>query len=157
MYQFNREEYEKRMQWFVNARFGMFIHWGLYAIPARGEWVRSFEEIPKEDYMKYFDEFDPVDYDPKKWAKAAKEAGMQYVVLTAKHHDGFCLFDSKYTDFKSTNTKCGRDLVAEFVEAVRGEGLKVGLYFTLLDWYHDDYPHYGDRIHPMRNNAGLQE
>ena len=105
MYQFNREEYEKRMQWFVNARFGMFIHWGLYAIPARGEWVRSFEEIPKEDYMKYFDEFDPVDYDPKKWAKAAKEAGMQYVVLTAKHHDGFCLFDSKYTDFKSTNTK----------------------------------------------------
>ena len=154
MYQFNREEYEKRMQWFVNARFGMFIHWGLYAIPARGEWVRSFEEIPKEDYMKYFDEFDPVDYDPKKWAKAAKEAGMQYVVLTAKHHDGFCLFDSKYTDFKSTNTKCGRDLVAEFVEAVRGEGLKVGLYFTLLDWYHD--PHYGDRNHPMRNNPAYK-
>ena len=149
MYQFNREEYEKRMQWFVNARFGMFIHWGLYAIPARGEWVRSFEEIPKEDYMKYFDEFDPVDYDPKKWAKAAKEAGMQYVVLTAKHHDGFCLFDSKYTDFKSTNTKCGRDLVAEFVEAVRGEGLKVGLYFTLLDWYHD-------RNHPMRNNPAYK-
>ena len=156
MYQFNREEYEKRMQWFVNARFGMFIHWGLYAIPARGEWVRSFEEIPKEDYMKYFEEFDPVDYDPKKWAKAAKEAGMQYVVLTAKHHDGFCLFDSKYTDFKSTNTKCGRDLVAEFVEAVRGEGLKVGLYFTLLDWYHDDYPHYGDRNHPMRNNPAYK-
>ena len=156
MYQFNREEYEKRMQWFVNARFGMFIHWGLYAIPARGEWVRSFEEIPKEDYMKYFEEFDPVDYDPKKWAKAAKEAGMQYVVLTAKHHDGFCLFDSKYTDFKSTNTKCGRDLVAEFVEAVRGEGLKVGLYFTLLDWYHEDYPHYGDRKHPMRNNPAYK-
>ena len=156
MYQFNREEYEKRMQWFVNARFGMFIHWGLYAIPARGEWVRSFEEIPKEDYMKYFEEFDPVDYDPKKWARAAKEAGMQYVVLTAKHHDGFCLFDSKYTDFKSTNTKCGRDLVAEFVEAVRGEGLKVGLYFTLLDWYHEDYPHYGDRQHPMRNNPAYK-
>ena len=134
MYQFNREEYEKRMQWFVNARFGMFIHWGLYAIPARGEWVRSFEEIPKEDYMKYFDEFDPVDYDPKKWAKAAKEAGMQYVVLTAKHHDGFCLFDSKYTDFKSTNTKCVRDLVEEFVEAVRGEGLKVGLIQHIQVW-----------------------
>lgn len=152
MYQFNREEYEKRMQWFVNARFGMFIHWGLYAIPARGEWVRSTEQIPKEDYMKYFEEFDPVDYDPKKWARAAKEAGMEYMVLTAKHHDGFCLFDSQYTDFKSTNTKCGRDLVAEFVEAVRGEGLKVGLYFSLLDWYHEDYPHFGDRNHPMRNN-----
>ena len=126
MYQFNREEYEKRVAWFTQARFGMFIHWGLYAIPARGEWVRSVERIPKEDYMRYFYEFDPVDYDPKAWAKAAKEAGMQYVVLTAKHHDGFCLFDSQYTDFKSTNTKCGRDLVREYVDAVRAEGLKVG-------------------------------
>lgn len=151
MYTFDREEYEKRMAWYTDARFGMFIHWGLYAIPARGEWVRSYEEIPKEDYMKYFEEFDPVDYDPRKWARAAKEAGMKYVVLTAKHHDGFCLFDSQYTDFKSTNTKCGRDLVAEYVEAVRAEGLKVGLYFSLLDWYHDDYPHFGDRNHPMRN------
>ena len=82
MYQFNREEYNKRMEWYVDARFGMFIHWGLYSIPARGEWVRSVEEIPKEDYMKYFYEFDPKDYDPKKWARAAKEAGMKYVCLT---------------------------------------------------------------------------
>lgn len=149
---FDQKAYEKRVAWYQDARFGMFIHWGLYAIPARGEWVRSWEEITKEDYMPYFDEFDPVDYDPKKWARAAKEAGMKYVVLTAKHHDGFCLFDSKYTEFKSTNTKCGRDLVAEYVEAVRGEGLKVGLYFSLLDWYHPDYPHYGDKNHPMRNN-----
>ena len=152
MYTFDRDAYEKRMAWYTDARFGMFIHWGLYAIPARGEWVRSYEEIPKEDYMTYFDEFNPVDFDPKQWAKAAKEAGMKYVVLTAKHHDGFCLFDSQYTDFKSTNTKFGRDIVAEFVETVRGEGLKVGLYFSLLDWYHDDYPHYGDAHHPMRNN-----
>ena len=77
---------------------------------------------------------------------------MRYMVLTAKHHDGFCLFDSQYTDFKSTNTPFGRDIVKEFVEAVRGEGLKVGLYFSLLDWYHEDYPHYGDRHHPMRDN-----
>lgn len=151
MYSFDRNEYEKRMAWYTDARFGMFIHWGLYSIPARGEWIRSEEEITKEDYMRYFEEFDPVDYDPKKWARAAKEAGMKYVVLTAKHHDGFCLFDSKYTDFKVTNTKLGRDVVKDFVEAVRGEGLKVGLYFTLLDWYHDDYPHYGDKQHPMRN------
>ncbi len=151
MYQFDRKEYEKRMAWYTQARFGMFIHWGLYAIPARGEWVRSVEEITKEDYMRYFEEFDPVDFDPKKWARAAREAGMKYVVLTAKHHDGFCLFDSQYTDFKSTNTKCGRDLVGEYVEAVRAEGLKVGLYFSLLDWYHEDYPHYGDAHHPMRN------
>lgn len=152
MYQFNQAVYEKRMEWYKDARFGMFIHWGLYAIPARGEWVRSVEEIAKEDYMPYFYEFDPTDYNPTEWAKAAKDAGMKYVVLTAKHHDGFCLFDSKYTEFKSTNTKCGRDLVAEFVEAVRAEGLKVGLYFSLLDWYHPDYPHYQDKIHPMRNN-----
>lgn len=156
MYNFNREEYEKRMKWFKEARFGMFIHWGLYSIPARGEWIRSVEEMPKEEYQQYFEEFDPVDYDPKKWARAAKEAGMEYVVLTAKHHDGFCLFDSQYTDYKVTNTKCGRDLVAEYVEAVREEGLKVGLYFTLLDWYHEDYPHFGDRHHPMRNNPAYK-
>ena len=77
---------------------------------------------------------------------------MQYVVLTAKHHDGFCLFDSQYTDFKSTNTKCGRDLVREYVDAVRAEGLKVGFYYSLLDWYHDDYSHYGDKQHPMRDD-----
>lgn len=152
MYEFNREEYNKRVQWYQDARFGMFIHWGLYSIPARGEWIRSIEKITKEDYMQYFDEFDARDYDPRKWAKAAKDAGMKYVVLTAKHHDGFCLFDSKYTDFKATNTKAGRDLIKEYVEAVRAEGLKVGLYFTLIDWYHEDYPHFGDRLHPMRGN-----
>ena len=152
MFSFDREAYEKRMAWYTDARFGMFIHWGLYAIPARGEWVRSVKRIPKEAYMTYFEEFDPVDYDPKQWAKAAKEAGMKYMVLTAKHHDGFCLFDSQYTDFKSTNTKCGRDLVREFLDAARGEGLKVGLYYSLLDWYHPDYPHYGDLHHPMRDN-----
>lgn len=152
MYQFNREEYERRMAWYTDARFGMFIHWGLYAIPARGEWVRSTEQIPKEDYMKFFHEFDPVDYDPRKWARAAKEAGMKYAVLTAKHHDGFCLFDSQYTDFKATNTKCGRDLIREYVEAFRAEGLRVGFYYSLLDWYHDDYPHYRDQNHPMRNH-----
>ena len=156
MYVFDREAYEKRMKWYIHARFGMFIHWGLYAIPARGEWVRSTEEMTKEEYQTYFEEFNPVDYNPRKWAKLAKKAGMQYVVLTAKHHDGFCLFDSQYTEFKSTNTKCKRDLVAEFVEAVRAEGLKVGLYFSLLDWHHEDYPHYGDRIHPMRNNPNYK-
>lgn len=152
MFQFDREAYEKRMAWYTDARFGMFLHWGLYAIPARGEWVRSVERIPKEEYMRYFEEFDPVDYDPEKWARAAKEAGMKYMVLTAKHHDGFCLFDSKYTDFKSTNTRCKRDLVREYLEAARAQGLKVGLYYSLLDWYHEDYPHFGDKNHPMREN-----
>ena len=152
MFTFDRSAYEARVQWFREARFGMFIHWGLYSIPARGEWVRSDEQMPESEYMPYFDEFNPRDYNPRAWAKAAKEAGMQYVVLTAKHHDGFCLFDSQYTDFKSTNTKLGRDIVRDFVEAVRAEGLRVGLYFTLIDWHHPDYPHYGDRYHPMRNH-----
>jgi len=146
----------KRMEWFLNDRFGMFIHWGLYAIPARGEWVRSREHIPAEDYQIYFDEFNPVDFDPKSWAKLAKEAGMKYAVLTSKHHDGFCLFDSKLTDYKSTNTPCGRDLVREFLEAFRAEGIKVGLYFSIIDWVHPGYPHYGDSIHPMRENQAFK-
>ena len=130
---FDREAHEKRTQWYVHDRFGMFIHWGLYAIPARGEWVRSQEEIPLEEYEPFFHAFNPVDYDPKKWARAAKEAGMKYAIMTAKHHDGFCLFDSSLTDYKATNTPAGRDLIREYVEAFRAEGLKVGLYYSLLD------------------------
>lgn len=152
MRQFNREEYERRMDWYRRARFGMFIHWGLYSIPARGEWVRSDEQMPEEPYLQYYREFDPADYDPRKWARAAREAGMKYVVMTAKHHDGFCLFDSRLTDFKSTSLPCRRDFVREYVEAVRAEGLKVGLYYSLLDWHHPDYPQYQDQFHPMRNH-----
>jgi len=145
-----------KTDWFVESRFGMFIHWGIYAIPARGEWVRSIEKISKEDYQTHFDNFDPVDYDPKAWAKAAKAAGMKYAVLTTKHHDGFCLFDSKLTEYKATNTKAGRDLVKEYVDAFRAEGIKIGFYYSLIDWYHPDYPHYGDKIHPMRENEAYK-
>lgn len=152
MYRFERTAYEKRMQWFVQARFGMFIHWGLYAVPARGGWVRSNERMPEEKYMPFFREFDPSAADPKAWVQAAKEAGMGYVILTAKHHDGFCLFDSELTDFKSTNTSMGRDIVREFLEAGREAGLKVGLYYSLIDWHHPDFPHHGDRYHPMRSD-----
>ena len=157
MYTFDREAYNRRVKWFTQDRFGMFIHWGLYAIPARGEWVRSPEELTVEQYQPYFDEFNPVDYDPKAWAKAAKRAGMKYAVLTAKHHDGFCLFDSKLTDYKATNTPAGRDLVAEYIQAFRAEGLKVGLYYSIIDWHHPDFPHYGDRQHPMRNNPAYKD
>jgi alpha-L-fucosidase len=139
------------LQWFQEARFGMFIHWGIYAIPARGEWVKQQESIPEEKYQPFFETFDPIHYDPRVWARAAKQAGMQYVVMTAKHHDGFCLFDSKFTDYKATNTPAGRDLVKEYVDAMRAEGLKVGFYYSLLDWHHPDYPISGDTIHPYRN------
>lgn len=153
---FDRKAYEERVRWFQEARFGMFIHWGLYAIPARGEWVRSNEQMPESEYLPFFEEFNPVDYDPKQWAKAAKDAGMKYVVMTAKHHDGFCLFDSQLTDYKATNTPYGKDIIREYLDAFRAEGLKVGLYYSLLDWHHPDYPHYGDRHHPERNNPAYQ-
>ncbi|MDO4459966.1 MAG: alpha-L-fucosidase [Clostridia bacterium] len=151
MYQFDREAYNKRMSWYLHDRFGMFIHWGIYSIPARGEWVRSVEEMPEENYVQFFNEFNPVDFDPKKWARAAKEAGMKYAVLTAKHHDGFCLFDSKLTDWKVTNTPYGKDIVREYLDAFRAEGLKVGLYYSVIDWHHPDFPSYNDRYHPLRN------
>ena len=153
---FDRAAYEKRVEWFKQARFGMFIHWGLYAIPARGEWIRSVERISVEDYQQYFDEFNPVDYDPRKWARACKQAGMQYAVLTAKHHDGFCLFDSALTDYKST-TCCGRDLVREYLDAFRAEGIRVGLYYSIIDWHHPDFPHYGDKQHPERDNPAFKD
>lgn len=141
-----------RTKWYCDARFGMFIHWGLYSIPARGEWVRSTERMPKEEYDQFFDEFTTENYDPKEWARLAKKAGMKYAVLTAKHHDGFCLYDTALTDFKSTNAPCKRDLVREFLDAFRAEGIRVGLYFSIIDWRHPDFPHYGDKFHPMRDN-----
>lgn len=149
---YNKKTHMERVKWFLHDRFGMFIHWGLYAIPARGEWVRHFEETTNQDYEPYFKEFNPSDYNPQKWAKLAKKAGMKYAVMTAKHHDGFCLFDTKYTDYKSTNTPFGRDAIKEYVEAFRNEGIKVGLYYSLLDWHHEDYPHYDDERHPQRKN-----
>ena len=153
MYEFDRTSYDRRMAWWLHDRFGMFIHFGAYAIPARGEWVRSTERLTIEQYEPYVREFNPRAFDVRAWARAAREAGMRYMVLTAKHHDGFCLFDSALTDYKSTNTPFGRDLVAEYVEAARAEGLRVGLYFSLIDWHHPDFPQYGDRHAPLRDDA----
>ena len=118
-------------------------------MPARHEWIKSMEQISDDAYDVHFRHFDPDLYDPREWARKAKAAGMKYAVLTTKHHEGFCLFDSKYTDYKSTNTPCGRDLVKEFVEAFRAEGLKIGFYYSLLDWRHPDYTI--DVCHPLRN------
>ena len=135
------QSYEERMKWFGQARFGMFIHWGLYSIPARGEWVMHRERIPAEEYSKLAKKFNPKKFDADVWASLAKEAGAKYMVLTTRHHDGFCLFDSKASDFTSVKTAAKRDFVAEYVKAVRKAGLKVGFYYSLLDWrfpgYHD--------------------
>lgn len=141
--------------WFIHDRFGMFIHFGLYALPARHEWVKTNEFISEEKYQKYFDHFDPDLFDAHEWAKKAKAAGMKYAVLTTKHHEGFCLFDSKHTDYKITNTPFGRDLVKEYVDAFRAEGLHVGFYYSLIDWHHPDFPI--DSLHPRRNDPNAEE
>lgn len=141
--------------WFVHDRLGMFIHWGLYALPARHEWVKNQERIPDEAYQKYFDHFNPDLYDPKKWARAAREAGMRYFVITTKHHEGFCLWDTQQTDYKVTNTPYGKDLIGPMVEAFRAEGLRIGFYHSLIDWHHPDFP--VDRVHPMRDNQAFRE
>ena len=149
-YQARYQEVMKQTQWWREARFGMFIHFGAYAVPGRGEWVKSNERLTTEQYQKYVDAFNPLDFDAKKWAKAAKAAGMKYAVLTAKHHDGFCMFDTKLTDYKLSKQFGGRDLVREFLDAFRAEGLKVGLYYSVIDWHHPDYPNVGN--HPQRDD-----
>ncbi|MBK6284408.1 MAG: alpha-L-fucosidase [Draconibacterium sp.] len=141
----------KRLEWWTDARFGMFIHWGLYAQPARHEWVKNYERITNEDYQKYFEIFNPDLYNPTEWAKKAKAAGMKYAVITSKHHEGFNMFDSKYTDYKVTNTPYGKDIIKEWVDAFRAEGLKIGFYYSLIDWHHPDYTI--DRVHPQRVNT----
>ena len=128
-----------RLKWFTDARFGMFIHFGAYSLAARHEWVKNYENISDADYQKYVENFDPDLFDAKAWVKAAKDAGMKYIVLTTKHHEGFCLFDSKYTDYKSTKTPFGRDIVKEFADACHEAGIRCGFYYSLLDWHHPDY------------------
>ncbi len=129
---------DQHMQWWRDAKYGMFIHWGLYALPGRSEWALNFEGLPQEEYSKLAQEFNPRYFNASSWAKTAREAGMKYMVLTAKHHDGFCMWDSKTTDYSSAQTAAGRDFVAEYVAACRAEGLKVGIYFSLVDWNHAD-------------------
>ncbi len=127
--------------WFNEARYGMFIHWGPYSVAGRGEWAANRELIPQEEYTgKYIRNFRAENYDPSAWASLAREAGMKYMVMTTRHHDGFALWDTKTSDRNSVRMGPGRDLVRPFVEAVREAGLKVGLYYSVADWFHPDYP-----------------
>jgi alpha-L-fucosidase len=127
------------MQWWRDAKFGMFLHWGVYAIAARGEWVMFVERLDVDEYGKLADRFEPKEFDARAWAKAARDAGMKYMVLTARHHDGFCLFDSKISEFTSVKTAAKRDFVAEYCEACREAGLGVGLYYSPMDWRFPGY------------------
>lgn len=140
-------------QWFNDARFGLFVHFGIYSGAARHEWVQTLERLTDDEYALYFDHFDPDLFDAHALARAAKDAGMGYVVLTTKHHDGFSLWDTRLSDFSAV-AACGRDLVAEFVEAMRAEDLKVGLHYSLIDWHHPDFTL--DWNHPRRDDENAE-
>lgn len=129
---------DKRMEWWREARFGMFIHYGLYSQWGRHEWTQVLENIPGEEYAKLADKFNPKPGAPREWAALAKEAGMKYMVLTTRHHEGFSLWDSKVNPYNSVNYGAGRDIVREFVDACREFGLKIGFYSSMMDWHHPD-------------------
>jgi len=130
---------EERMGWFKKARFGLFLHWGLYSLLGRGTWAMFIDQISVPEMEKLARQFNPDKYNPNEWAELALEAGMRYAVLTTRHHDGFCLFDSKVSDFTSVKTATKRDFVAEYVEAFRKAGLKIGFYYSLVDWRFPGY------------------
>ena len=128
----------RRMEWWHKAKFGMFVHWGLYSVLGRHEWAMEMEAIPVAEYEKIARQFKPKSNPAKEWARLARQAGMKYIVLTTKHHEGFCLFDTELTDYCAPKQACGRDLIAEYVAAARAEGLRVGFYYSLMDWHHPD-------------------
>jgi alpha-L-fucosidase len=140
---------------FMSDRLGTFIHFGLYSLAGRHEWVQSRERIHPDVYQTYRDHFDPDLFDATDWARRCTQAGMKYAVLTTKHHEGFCLWDTRYSDYKITNTPFGRDLVREFVDAFRAEGIKIGFYHSLLDWHHPDF--IIDGYHPLRDEPDVAE
>ena len=140
-------QHDARMQWWRDARFGLFIHWGLYAIPAGewkgktnyGEWIRHSAQIPIDVYDRFVGQFNPVKFHADEWVSLAKDAGMKYIVITSKHHDGFCLFDSKDTDFDVMSTPFKRDILKELSEACRKQGIRLCFYHSIMDWHHPDY------------------
>ena len=129
---------ERRMRWWHEAKFGMFIHWGLYSLVGQHEWAMEVEGIPISQYELLAKHFQPKPNAAREWAKLARRAGQKYMVMTTKHHEGFCQFDSKLTDYCATRQGPGRDLVREFVDAARAEELRVGFYYSLMDWHHPD-------------------
>jgi alpha-L-fucosidase len=127
-----------RMQWWHDARFGMFIHWGVYSTIGRHEWVMENEGIPTSEYEPFAKRFTPKPNAARDWARLARRAGQKYMVMTTKHHEGFCLFDTKTTNYCAPKQGPGRDLVREYVDAARAEGRRVGFYYSLMDWHHPD-------------------
>lgn len=141
------EQHNVRMKWWRDSRFGMFIHWGLYAVPAGewngkteyGEWIRSSAQIPLDTYNQFVPRFNPVDFDADAWVKLAKEAGMKYIVITSKHHDGFCMFNTEQTDFSIMSTPYKKDPMKKLAAACKKQGLTFCFYYSIMDWHHPDY------------------
>jgi alpha-L-fucosidase len=128
-----------RLQWFRDAKFGLFIHWGVYSMIGREEWARQLLQIPLEEYQYYADNFNPVDFDPDEWAALAKDAGARYVIITSKHHDGFSIFDSAYTDYDIMKAKYGKDILGPLSASMNKAGIPLGFYYSIMDWHHPDY------------------
>ena len=136
-----KRKLDERLRWFPEARFGMFVHFGVYALLERGEWVMYHEDTPREEYAKLARRFNPHRFDADEWVETAKRAGARYITVTAKHHDGFCLFDSALTDYKITNTPFGRDLIGELIDACHRKNLRICLYYSQPDWHHPNFVH----------------
>ena len=135
----SQENLESR-RWFSDAKFGLFIHWGVYSILGDGEWVMNNQNISIEEYEKLPSFFNPIDYNPSEWVKMAKDAGMKYITITSRHHDGFSMFDSKITDYDIIDSSpYKRDILKMLAEECRKEGIKLFFYYSLLDWHNDDY------------------
>jgi alpha-L-fucosidase len=151
---------DERMEWWRNARFGLFVHWGLYAVPAGtyqgkrvdgiGEWIMNSAHIPVSEYEKFAGQFNPIGFDADEWVRLVKNAGMKYIVITSKHHDGFCLWDSKVTDYDVMDaTPFKRDILGELAAACKKQKIKLCFYHSIMDWHHPDaqapfYPNYND-------------
>ncbi len=166
------EQKEQRMQWWTDARFGMFIHWGLYAVPAGewkqgkdyGEWIMENAYIPRNEYEQFAKQFNPVRYDPDAWVRIAKDAGMKYIVITSKHHEGFAMWDSKASDYNIVRrTPYGKGVLKELADATRRQGLHFGTYYSIMDWHHPSQSgmepgHYQPtKIDPARKREYVEE
>lgn len=156
----SKAQRDERMAWFRQARFGMFIHWGLYAVPGGewkgrkigsiGEWIMNNAHIPVKEYEQLVPQFNPVKFDAKEWVRIAQNAGVRYIVITSKHHDGFCLFDSAVSDYTIMKTPFHRDIMKELSEACHQAGLVQCWYHSIMDWHHPDAQSIG---YPDYNNA----
>ena len=151
-------QHAARMEWWRQARFGMFIHWGIYAVPAHGEWYMTTGHVPKAKYEQYAKQFDPVKFDAAQWVRTAKDAGMKYLVITSKHHDGFCMFDTKATGYNVVEaTPWHHDPLKDLSEQCRQQGVRFCVYYSIMDWHHPDQaPAKDDPEHPEYNPTKMR-